>query len=392
MRYMRSRNIQLETLVNELHKEIQSYQSASKSPLQSEPASFDLISDLPCAVEEKSPSDLPTNPLPEPSFLPDEEQSKPQFETCTPAERSLFNLTRSFFHKMATMANSTALTLFMEGRPELTKLTNWFQKQTFKAFPRMIEQVKTGWRSKFRSYMQKVGNALASPAITNLTKPRNFVGKIKKQIKSVFNKLTQTKWIPNDEDYCTNGTCDLLMDFGKYLADDQAFRANLTPKQADSYVEFLKHIPTRQCKDNSTLVSCERCWWVGKCDGIKKKCNLRRWQRQHRIDPKLYIESSPKVKEIFKGLGWIEANEMVELKMNEPVGPPRRKKVGKHERLCHNDWLMRRGAKRAEHRRRSMASDWFFERKAQRSALRHNIHASDWVFDRYGQRAALRQN
>lgn len=41
MRYMRSRNIQLETLVNELQsfvdiqrKEIESYQSSSKSPLQ----------------------------------------------------------------------------------------------------------------------------------------------------------------------------------------------------------------------------------------------------------------------------------------------------------------------------------------------------------------------
>lgn len=133
------------------------------------------------------------------------------------------------------MANSTALTLFMEARPELNKLTTWFQKQTLKTFPRMIENVRTGWRSKFRSYMQRVGNALSAPAITNLTKPRNVVGAIKKQIKSVFNKLTRNKWMHTEENFCmSNATCDLLMDLGNFLAEDQAFRSSLTPKQADS--------------------------------------------------------------------------------------------------------------------------------------------------------------
>lgn len=205
------------------------------------------------------------------------------------------------------MANSTALTLFVDSRPELAKFTNWLQKQTFKAFPRMIENVRTNWRFKFRSYMQKVSNALSTPAITSLTKrPHNFVGQLKKKINSIFDNLSKNSRFQND--VCSNATtCELLIDFGNYLANDQVFRGNLTPKQADSYVEFLKHIPQRQCKENSTLVGCERCWWVQKCEGIKKKCNLRRWQRQNRIDPKLFIDNSPKVKEIFKNLGWVDS-------------------------------------------------------------------------------------
>jgi hypothetical protein len=83
--------------------------------------------------------------------------------------------------------------------------------------------------------MQRVGNALSTPAITNLTKPRNVVGAIKKQIKSVFNKLTQNTWINTEENYCmSNATCDLLMNLGNLLAEDPTFRGNLTPKQADS--------------------------------------------------------------------------------------------------------------------------------------------------------------
>lgn len=74
--------------------------------------------------------------------------------------------------------------------------------------------------------------------------------------------------------------------------------------------------------------------------------------------------------------------------LSEPIGPPRHKK----EKYRKNDWLMRRGAKRADYRRRSstQASDWFFARYNQRRAIRNNNHASDWFFDRGSHRAVLR--
>jgi hypothetical protein len=34
---------------------------------------------------------------------------------------------------------------------------------------------------------------------------------------------------------------------------------------------------------------------------------LRRWQRLRKIDPKVYIDGNPKVNEIFKKLGWVDA-------------------------------------------------------------------------------------
>jgi hypothetical protein len=87
MRYMRSRNIQLETLVQELQsfvdlqrQQIETYQSNNKAPLQTESVVPEMVDDLPCTEEDKSPSDQPTIPLPGPSLLPDEEQIKPQFE------------------------------------------------------------------------------------------------------------------------------------------------------------------------------------------------------------------------------------------------------------------------------------------------------------------------
>jgi len=407
MRYMRSKTSRLETLIQELQtfvdiqrQEIQSLQQANeeKTPLQSESLTENaLTNELPCVDSSENvvhPTNQPSSELPSPSFLPDDEFLEPQFETCTQNERSFFNLTRTFLNKMAMMANSTALTLFVDSRPELARFTNWLQNQTLKAFPRMVENVKSGWQFKFRSYMQKVSNALSSPAITSLTKPKNMVGTIKRKIKSVFNKLSQSKWLKVDEEeVCvSNSTCDLLMEFGNYLAEDKIFHANLTPKQADSYVTFLKHIPTRQCTANSTLVSCERCFWVGKCEGIQKQCNQRRWQRQRKIDPKQFIDGSNKVKEIFKTLGWLELQDLTAMPLIEPmpIGPPRSKKSNKNEKSCKENWVTRRGATRSEHRRRASANSWFFDRQAQRKALRQKDQASDWFFDRGQKRAALR--
>lgn len=74
--------------------------------------------------------------------------------------------------------------------------------------------------------------------------------------------------------------------------------------------------------------------------------------------------------------------------ISEPIGPPRTKK-DKHVK---NDWLLRRSAKRAEHRQRSSENSWFFDRHAQRKALRNSEQASDWLFERGSHRAALRRN
>lgn len=102
----------------------------------------------------------------------------------------------------------------------------------------MIEQSRLNWRLKLRSYIKKATNALASPAITSLTKSRGVVGAIKKNIKSVLNHLSKSAWL--QDDVCSgNTTCDLLMEFGNYLAEDNVFRGNLTPKQADSVSIFI---------------------------------------------------------------------------------------------------------------------------------------------------------
>lgn len=237
MRYMRSRNIQLETLVQELQgfldlqrKEIEILQRANEETKQSrlpEPTS------LPNA-------ERPTDLLPSSSPL-DEERSKPEF--CTQTERSFFNMTKAFFTRVATMANSTGLSLFGEKRPEFTKLVNWFQKQTLKVFPRMIENVRSGWRSKLGSYLKRVGTSLALPTVSNLTKPKSVVGAIKKQIKSVFSQLSRSSWlnVEEEEEFCvSNSTCDLLIQFAGYLNENKVFRDNLTPKQADSVSTFIR--------------------------------------------------------------------------------------------------------------------------------------------------------
>lgn len=91
MRYMRSKNSRLETLIQELQsfvdlqrQEIESLQQASPDksvPLLSEPldAGQLIVDDYPCVGDSDnniSPSDQPSNPTLPPAFIPDNEVPK----------------------------------------------------------------------------------------------------------------------------------------------------------------------------------------------------------------------------------------------------------------------------------------------------------------------------
>ncbi|KAI6202758.1 hypothetical protein M3Y94_00477500 [Aphelenchoides besseyi] len=294
MRYMRMKNNRLESLLSELQtlvnvqkrelEQVQQKQWITESrllqPVSEAESVLSSVEMSPCSSSKViPPTSLPTSASVHPSLLPEDERPSPHFETCSKAEPSFMNLTRSFFDQVIRFANTTALSALSEGRTDLSRLSTWLQTKTLTTLPRVVEKlenVRSNWRLKFRSYLKRVGSALSSPIITGLTRSTNgtpsVVGKIKRQLKSAIKTISNARWLQiNEPDVCENDwTCDQLVPFADHLNQSALFRERISKKQADSYVTFLKHIPKRQCQFNSTLMSCERCFWTGNCIKTKK--------------------------------------------------------------------------------------------------------------------------
>ncbi|CAD5209309.1 unnamed protein product [Bursaphelenchus xylophilus] len=172
--------------------------------------------------------------------------------------------------------------------------------------------------------------------------------------------------------------CNLTSGIKSHLSSSEPFRKTLNPKEFNSYITFLDSIPHRQCKLNSTLLQCERCWWTGFCPKIKKNCNLRRWQRLRKIDPKAFVEKDAELQAIFKKIGW--ASYLTKVKKT-------------NERMC--SLSTRRSSEMIhveENRKRKKApsSALLFKRENHRNKLREAPSISDWILTRSTHRALLR--
>lgn len=220
-------------------------------------------------------------------------------------------------------------------------------------------------------YVEKVSQALEIKKLHNLVKFRR-----------------EQKSVNSSEK--ASSTCQAVLQcpatspLVSHLNGSTAFKGYLTPKEHNSYISFLANIPPKQCYVNSTLLGCERCWWTEVCASTKKQCNLRRWQRQKRVDPKQFVKSDDKLAEIFKNMGWIP-------KVVEPVTPRHTPRYDAKLRLKKTKPVVKYGrydAKeprshqkpRAQNKHRqpvksTSSADWFMKRGAQRAALRRR-HSS----------------
>ncbi|KAI6233035.1 hypothetical protein M3Y99_00964600 [Aphelenchoides fujianensis] len=359
--------------------------------------------------ERRRPLRSRASPTVTPSLLPDD---RPDPQMCS-KEPSFFNLTRSLFKQVVNFANTTALTAIAESRTDLVRLSSWLHKKTMKTLPKVVEQlgnVRSNWRLKFRSYLKKVGNALAAPLARHDAQlhERDAEGLREHQTgprspPSTRSRTTAGVNRSSRKSAGTSGLCDHSSPFADHLDNSSIFRERLGKKQADSYVAYLRHLPPRQCTLNSTLMSCERCWWTGNCADVKKKCSpLRRWQRQKKIDPAAFLAGDEAARQILNKLGWITNLQKPCAPHSEPIGPPRsRKEERKAEKAKRRaqpqapkkkeeDWLLQRGEKREQRRRAESASSWLFERHAHRRYLRQRGPLSNWLFARSSRRAALR--
>ncbi|KAI6207476.1 hypothetical protein M3Y96_00012900 [Aphelenchoides besseyi] len=421
MRYMRMKNNRLESLLSELQtlvnvqkrelEQVQQKQWTTESrllqPVSEAESVLSSVEISPCSSSKDiPPTSLPSSAFVQPSLLPGDERPSSHFETCSKTEPSFMNLTRSFFDQVIRFANTTALSALNEGQADLSRLSTWLQTKTLTTLPRVVEKlenVRSNWRLKFRSYLKRVGSALSSPIITGLTRSTNgtpsVVGKIKRQLKSAIKTISNVRWLRiNEPDVCENDwTCDQLVPFADHLNQSALFRERISKKQVDSYVTFLKHIPKRQCQFNSTLMSCERCFWTGNCIKTKKACNVRRWQRQKRVDPVIFLAHDAEARQMLEKLGWIPSKVEQPCMPKEPLGPPRQSrrkpKESKKQTEETNADQPRCEKKRAEKRRPSnLPNSWFIRRHAQRQILRQSGRLSDWFLARGSHRAALRRN
>ncbi|CAD5206483.1 unnamed protein product [Bursaphelenchus okinawaensis] len=193
-----------------------------------------------------------------------------------------------------------------------------------------------------------------------------------------YAKEQKNRRLPNDylRSCQINDKCNITEPISSHLSHSDGFRSSITPKQYNSYITFLDTIPPRQCKNNSTLLQCERCWWTEVCPEMKKKCTLRRWQRLKKIDPKDFVQKDAELQKIFNQIGWTPAKRNYVRPSKSEVMSRRSstiaslKKVKKTHEQKSASWLFRRQNQRRKIREASTMSDWFFSRGSHRASLR----------------------
>lgn len=370
VRYMRVHNENLKSMLQKLQEtefkstEAQESGNSRDAPLPSEQLES---KEEPCGDVSPLPSNTQT-------AKPTKERA-PEFTSipCEPKEQTFMNLTRTLFESVVSFANNTSLML-AESK-DLAKisqigkeLTRWIGHKAISKIPKTLENARSSMKIVMSNYLDKLDKALE-------LKKLHYLVKVKRTVNRTSSKV--------EEEQCSSVyVCPASSPLANYLDANDHFKSLLTPKEHKSYITHLNNIPPKQCYGNSSLLGCERCFWTNICTPTKKQCNLRRWQRQKRVNPQEMIASDVALREIFNKLGWTNKTKEANIRMESYL----RTKINmkKHNEVKFNRQKSREaknpGKPRTQHKQRQSTSqnDWFMKRGVQRAALRrrHNSRFS----------------